>query len=328
MAEERAVRGLIVSSLLLGSLCVGGCRGGQPDKATKQRDAVVQQLDLLKARLTYLPDETGSARGTAHVRIPAQRAATIRSLIAIVRNKKPDRKYLWYRGPHHRAIALLGELRATEAIPCLLKELMYAPEGVEGDETLPSEYYYVAAPALVKIGSPAINRLVLEIRNSKDIKRRNLAAWIIMEIDGKQQALHRFTILIKKGGGAKANYSTAKKHLETRKPFFESPTWPDFPADIADIEGTVLSVKEWTADKKVYLYSAKVKVTRVRRVPAWSKLGPGKVIAVDREIGEELKQLVAGRTLRFQLIQSLGYRQDEFRLLSAKELQEAQKPEK
>jgi hypothetical protein len=68
---------------------------------------------------------------------------------------------------------------------------MYMPTNFGTDEDIPSEAYYVAAVALRNIGNPALEAVLARIEESDNQDERDLAAWIVREIDGPEQAEFR-----------------------------------------------------------------------------------------------------------------------------------------
>ncbi len=160
-------------------------------------------------------------RQAAAKQILEQREQTIQQLIAILHEKGINRDF---GGPLHLAIDLLGKLRAPQAVPHLCKLLTYLPEGeAMRHETIPSEAYYVAAVALWRIGGPAVNAMEVTIRKSKDDTERKLAAWVIMQIEGKEQALARMDRWAGSRRIGADHFRQAKTFIETYKPVFEHP---------------------------------------------------------------------------------------------------------
>jgi hypothetical protein len=86
-----------------------------------------------------------------------------------------------------RAIELLGELRATEAIPLLLEHLDFLPGGLPFRVPPPRQFPSVLA--LTRIGSPALDSLVKLTAADESICW--LSAWAIAKIDGPPAALAR-----------------------------------------------------------------------------------------------------------------------------------------
>lgn len=160
-------------------------------------------------------------RGAAYKQIRDERKAMIASLISVFSAKDLD---MSFRGPFHCAIELLGVYRAEEAIKPLCDVFTYVPDRFFTTEMVPREMYFVAAVALAKTGQPAVNAMLSIIRASKNKERRDLAAWVIMEIEGKEQAIYRLDSEAKKASPEdRERFSEARSHLETWKPVFERP---------------------------------------------------------------------------------------------------------
>lgn len=148
--------------------------------------------DLLAAKLT--------ARERLHI---------VATLLSIVANNKDDGRDSQNESTS-LAINLLGELSAREAIPYLVKALLYGPESSSIGATGVNIDVYPSALALVKIGTPAIEPLFISIEKSGDSKERQVAATLIMEIysnDGltPEESLHRFDSRIEGAQGIKRN---------------------------------------------------------------------------------------------------------------------------
>jgi hypothetical protein len=133
-------------------------------------------------------------------------------------------------GSQHIAITLLGRYRAKEAVPALARRLMYLPEFKPGtapmSETGITQMYYPCAAALVEIGqpSPVIAEMTNKIQNSADADERNLAAWVIMQVQGSAQAMVTLDALRARGdGGHKERLSAAREYIDTFKPTYNHP---------------------------------------------------------------------------------------------------------
>lgn len=161
-------------------------------------------------------------RQMAYQKIQKDQKALIGGLLEIIAKDDVDTTF---NGPLHYAVVTIGELRAKEGIEPLLKRFMYVPDGFSTEERIPREFYYVSAVALKEIGAPAIEYMVKEIRTSEDQARRNLAAWVIMEVEGKDQALHRLNTAASTFKDAqKERLISSAKYLETWEPRFGNPT--------------------------------------------------------------------------------------------------------
>ena len=103
-----------------------------------------------------------------------------------------------YEGTKHLAARLLGELNASEAIGTLNKHLLFRhePNWFSFRPIIPQEQYPCAL-ALVQIGYPAIQAMVGKIQLPTSLssgqkklqqEERELAAWVIMQIMGRDEA--------------------------------------------------------------------------------------------------------------------------------------------
>lgn len=181
-------------------------------------------IGLVYAEETKLTITAGllneTERSATYEKILEQRVDTIKELISIIEQKDVDKSFL---GPLNYAISLLSKLRAKEAVEALSNLLIYIPPDFRTREILRSEHYYVAAVALVEIGNPSIDAMLTKIQKSDSEEERNLATWVIMEIEGKKQALNRMNLMIKKDGLDKDRFESAKKYIENYKPIFGHP---------------------------------------------------------------------------------------------------------
>jgi len=169
---------------------------------------------------TGLISQNPLERQAAYKAIIADRENVIGQLLKILRVENGDRSY---QGSLHRAIDLLGKLRAKEAIESLVRIIEYVPDNFETEEMIPSQAYYVAASALVEIGQPVIPAMMAEIKNSSSTKQRNIATWVIMEIEGKNQAINRIQTAIDQGKVSQS-FSAAKEYITNFQVSFGNPT--------------------------------------------------------------------------------------------------------
>jgi len=151
------------------------------------------------------------------------REILIKKLLSILEIKDIDKNF---RGPYHKAIELLGKYRAKEAVSILANIIEYIPEYYESDEWIRSESYYVAACSLTEIGQPSIPAMMSIIRNSTSSKKRDLATWVIVEIEGKEQALNRIEASIIKDD-KKQSLIEAKKYIKNYKIEFGNPKFKE-----------------------------------------------------------------------------------------------------
>jgi len=197
----------MLPAVVVGTLLFGGVGYGEKMKTS-----------IASALLSTEP----LTRQAAFDQVVGERKTTVQELISILGRSNVDRLY---QGPLHRAIVLLGELRAKEAVAPLSGLLSYVPQDFETEEQIPTEAYYVATVALVEIGFPAIEAMLAKIRNADDKLERELAAWVIMEIEGKEQALNRIEALTRRAAArTTGRFQGAARYIETYEPTFEPPS--------------------------------------------------------------------------------------------------------
>lgn len=154
-------------------------------------------------------------RQHASDRVLKQRADIIRELVSVIERPDTDKSC---DGPLHRAIVLLGKLRAEEAVEPLADRLMFIPEGFRVEEDIPSEAYYVSAVALVQIGYPSINVMLSRIKLTQDQRERSLAGWVVSQIEGKEQASYRLRRLAETDSSSRAIWDTAAAGISAYVP--------------------------------------------------------------------------------------------------------------
>jgi len=159
-------------------------------------------------------------RQAAFDTLVSNRKDDIAQVLAILEKEDIDQAF---NGPLHRSIKLLGAWRASEAVVALTNRFMYVPTDFDIEEMLPSEAYHVSAVALVQIGEPSIGVMVERIRMTKSTSERHLAAWVIMEIEGKEQAMCRLARMSQQDKIATERYAEAEEFIKTYVPKFEHP---------------------------------------------------------------------------------------------------------
>jgi hypothetical protein len=151
----------------------------------------------------------------------ATRAHAYEKVGAEIEVEHLGKKYYKYpfRDSKHLATLLLGEFRAVEAIPVLLKNVEYKNHkslATDYDQTWPT--WYPAAEALAKIGMPAVKPLFDELSGISELnRRRKLCCNILIEIMGKELA--SFAL---KEHLAEVKDETKKANLEAGLKFIES----------------------------------------------------------------------------------------------------------
>lgn len=191
-------------SSLLSVFCMGAWVGRQPaTEALFSKNQQEQRLALGAIRREHVEN--------------------VQSLIKLVGLKEADDSW---QGVRHLAILLLGDMRATEAVPALAERLTYLPDlPAYTTERLNREAYYPCATALVKIGQPCVGAMMGKIEWSKDKAVRELAAWVLMEVEGKERAAERLQSMADKSYDAKVKPRLQEAHdfIVDYKPVFSPP---------------------------------------------------------------------------------------------------------
>lgn len=180
--------------------------------------AAAANRQISEALLGNDPQAQRIALGT----IRQQHSDNVKSLVRFVGQGGVDDTW---EGPRHLAIRLLGDIRATEAIPVLSKRLTFMPTGVVETEMLPREYYYPCAVALVNIGAPCVGAMIDTISWNEDKTTRDLAAWVVMKVEGKEEAANHLQDLAAKSYDKKhkPRLQAAQDFVANYVPDFTSP---------------------------------------------------------------------------------------------------------
>jgi hypothetical protein len=165
-------------------------------------------------------------RVIAAERIRNDRDELIKQLIELAREKveqlpSSDSRFVEYpwHDSKHLATLLLGELRATQAVPVLLDNIEYKNARLRYvDEPLDQGGWYPAAEALSKIGIPAVGPTIEKLGSyDKDCFGRELCCWIIKEVLGSKLGKVRLEMAI-----AETKDETVKKNLTAALPYFKT----------------------------------------------------------------------------------------------------------
>jgi hypothetical protein len=211
---------------------------------------LVSDVVLGESSMSALTASHVAQREEAAVAIRNERGQRIRDLIEFTR-KAPDRTE-WHDGKH-LAILLLGDLRAVEAVPLLVENILYRnPRTLYMMGPLNESGMFPGVEALVKIGMPAIDPVVAKLGpvGEEDQLRRN-GCWIVREVLGNRLAQARMQIAIEE-----AKDPTTRKNLEASLAYLRTlherlggdlppPPMPRFGAPLA--EPPALSAKPATA---------------------------------------------------------------------------------
>jgi HEAT repeat protein len=161
-------------------------------------------------QLQRLMSPDRQTRQSAHYDILAERKRTIEHLIGILESRPDDRSF---GSSFHFAVVLLGELRATEALMQLNNLLLYVPDEFEAHRSIPPELRHVAAVALRDIGEPAVGGMLGRISATHDENEGRMAAWVILQIEGKEQALRRISMEADRTPWVREKFETAAKFV-------------------------------------------------------------------------------------------------------------------
>jgi len=117
-------------------------------------------------------------------RLLSERSMLITSLMQVIeRPEEAQLRWVDEASPGNLAIGILGEMRAVEAIPLLVRHIAPGPDDfVSLDELAPS----LAAMALMKIGKPAVPELVKSIGTNSDRQHRLSSIETIARIEGME----------------------------------------------------------------------------------------------------------------------------------------------
>lgn len=149
----------------------------------------------------YIADlVSGEARksGAAEEHLRDSRDSLVKDLVRALDAPLNDESQV---GGQASIIRLLSEYRAAEAVDVLASGITFIPSGFMTDEEIPAERYCICAGALTKIGYPAIEKMLQMVYFSEDAEERKLAAWVLLKIEGKEQAVHRLTRRGEEAGG-------------------------------------------------------------------------------------------------------------------------------
>ena len=182
-----------------------------------------------EANLTYF---AGLLSAERDVRVESytteyqQREEKIKELLTIVAMKNADDSE---SGALTSSIHLLGAMRAKEAVIPLAQKLAFMPvreNRYTGDARTPSQMYYPAVSSLVKIGDveATVKALTNQIGVSRSKKERELAAFVIMELAGKDDAVTVLSDAINRvGTEGRQHYEESVDYLQNFEPTLGPP---------------------------------------------------------------------------------------------------------
>lgn len=187
----------------------------------------VEQLNLLAYAEDLNKEDVSDREYAAHA-IRSARTELIKRLLGIVEaagqsQRKPSMQepveHPWHESKH-LAIFLLGDLRASDAIPRLLENINYLnPRTIYVSEPLDIGGWYPAAEALSKIGMPAVDPIVAALSQlDPKSKTADTCCWILREILGVKLARARIQIAIEETRDA-----SVRERLQAAFPYFRTP---------------------------------------------------------------------------------------------------------
>lgn len=164
-------------------------------------------------------------RAQAAKRLRRQRAEAIDHLVSVLDHLKlQDDVDDSFFGARSYVIQILGEYRAEQAVPILVSGITFIPSGFELDESIPAEAYNLCAVALRDIGRPAIPRLTRVALHAEAEDEWRLAAWVLAQIEGVDEAEHRLTRVAKETPRLADRCEKAIQHMKAPPSEHRDPT--------------------------------------------------------------------------------------------------------
>ncbi|NCO40083.1 MAG: hypothetical protein GW892_15385 [Armatimonadetes bacterium] len=204
-----AVIGVALLSGWIVALVFRGRSGRDGEMATRRPS-------LAGLRSTRMPD-----RDNAYMQLVRQRAGVVTALIGLADSTGcPE----GFSSTRELAVMLLGDIRATEATPVLIKHIAFRPQRVRFDPSPLGEY--PCAEALVKIGEPAVQELLRDY--SETPRKGTLALHVLVTqmVEGDQEiGALRIRKALKDAVGGRKQYLEALLKLYEKTPFPGAYTW-------------------------------------------------------------------------------------------------------
>jgi len=204
-------------SILIG--CLSGCKEKESEPNISKLPGGTSDVEILKSTNEQEREKEAEA-------IREKQQQMIHQLIRLAeQNVQPvtsrtteDSEYIRHHAKH-LAILLLGDIRATEAIPVLLDNLNYRnPNILVGGSYMELGKLYVAAEALSKIGMPAVGPVIDKLGiYSEQEESHSICCWIIREILGPRLGKVRIEMAIEE-----TKDETVKKNLTAALPYFKT----------------------------------------------------------------------------------------------------------
>jgi HEAT repeat protein len=178
-------------------------------------------------KVERLKSKDEKVRLSASEELLAERQKTIHDLLTLIEAKSPTVRWLSDESTTEGlAIRVLGEMRAIEAVPALIKWAT-PPEGgylIPNLEVSPSTT--PAARALIKIGKPAEPALLEVVKQSPQKRIWSISLSILQEIEGPKclEVILEDAIAKETEAAAKANLQEGLKRLQSGAGFYPRPT--------------------------------------------------------------------------------------------------------
>ena len=172
-----------------------------------------------------LMSQDQKTRISAHDELLAERQRSIRSLLALIEKKSPDSLWLVSGTTESLAISVLGEMRAVEAVPVLVKWATPPKGGYIVLNLGISPYDSPAAQALAKIGKPAEPALLEVVKQSPQKMIWSISLSILQEIEGPKclEVILEDAIAKETDAAAKANLQEGLRRLKSGAGFEPPP---------------------------------------------------------------------------------------------------------
>jgi hypothetical protein len=201
---------VIVGAGFLSLLLQAWCSGGQ--------GAGVNAIEQLMS-------QDQKTRMSAHDELLAERQRSIRSLIALIEKKSPDSRWLELDSSENLAIRVLGEMRAVEAIPTLVKWATPPKGGYNIFNLGVSPSNSPAVQALVKIGKPAEPALLEVVKQSPQREIWSISLIILQKIEGPKclEVILEDAIAKETDAAAKTNLQEGLRRLKSGAGFEPPP---------------------------------------------------------------------------------------------------------
>ncbi len=214
----RSLRVIILAlCICVGTVWLSGCDASEPEASDSH---------VGKADVSTIKSANEQERQNAAEAIKLQNQEVIQGLIKLAAEKVEhttsrtvhDAEYIRHH-TKYLAIQLLGDLRASEAVPILIDNLEYRNPNilVDGSYLEPGQLF-IAAESLSKIGMPAVGPVINKLAGySNEKSGRSTCCWILKDVLGIRLAKLRLEIAIEE-----RTDPTEKKNLTAALPYFKT----------------------------------------------------------------------------------------------------------